>query len=339
METIDLYRQLSRARAFELALASLWQAGLISGEMHLGTGEEAVDVGVAAHLEPGADAVALDHRPTPVLVALGADLRKILLEVMGHKEGLGGGQGGHMHLFDRERMAASSGIVGAAGPAACGFALAARQLRPGRVAVGFFGEGAANQGMLLESLNLAAAWSLPVVFVCKDNEWSITTRTQRVTGGNLAERAAGFGMRSYKVDGLDVEAMHEAAGDAVAHARKGRGPSFVLARCSRLDGHFLGDSLVRTAAHPISEGKEQVAKIASGMLSRGGALGDRVGGVLRLLDSMRRLRRQKRDTANDPLVRARRKLALRREEVAAIDAEAHDEIEGAVEAALGEVQR
>ena len=152
----SLYGLMLESRLFEEAIAQLWRDGLISGEMHLGTGEEAVIAGIVSQLREG-DALALDHRGTAAMLMRGVDPAAILREVCGHPDGLCGGMGGHMHLFSREHLAASSGIVGAEGPAAAGFALAAQTLSPGAIAVAFFGEGAMNQGMLLESLNLDRA--------------------------------------------------------------------------------------------------------------------------------------------------------------------------------------
>ncbi len=255
-----LYQQMLRARLFEEVLQELWEDGLISGEMHLGTGEEGVIVGVLDHLTDG-DSILLDHRPTPALVARGVDLKSMLLEMLGSELGLCAGQGGHMHMFSREHLAASSGIVGAAGPMAAGFALAAQYLRPGRVAVAFFGEGAMNQGMLMESLNLAVAWNLPVVFVCKDNNWEITTRAGWVTGGSIAKRARSFGLRVERVQGTDVTAVWKAAGRAIAHARCGR-PAFLYARCPHHEGHFLGDPMLLVLRKPV----QQLAQIMPGLV-------------------------------------------------------------------------
>ena len=242
-------------RRFEEAIGALWQKGLISGEMHLGVGEEAIVAGVLSQLQVG-DALALDHRCTPPLVARGTDLVAILRELLGRDDGLCRGRGGHMHLFDPGRLAASSGIVGASAPTACGFALAAQHLRPGNVSFAFFGEGAMNQGMVMEALNLAAAWKLPVVFVCKDSRWAITTRSRTVTGGSLDARARSFGLHVARVDGGNVDAVVRVAHSAVAHARGGSGPSFILARCCRPDGHFLGDPLLRVFADPVGQSQE-----------------------------------------------------------------------------------
>ena len=127
-----------------------------------------------------------------------------------------------------------------AGPTAAGFALSAQYVRPGAIAVAFFGEGAMNQGMLMESLNLAAVWDLPVLFVCKDDGWAITTPSERVTGGDLNERARGLGVPAVDVDGCDVGEVWEAAHSAIARARSGGGPTFLHARCVHVEGHFLG---------------------------------------------------------------------------------------------------
>ncbi|MCC6748919.1 MAG: thiamine pyrophosphate-dependent dehydrogenase E1 component subunit alpha [Deltaproteobacteria bacterium] len=336
MAGLTLYRSMARARAFELALADLWQRGLISGEMHLGTGEEAIAAGVVAHLKPG-DAVALDHRPTPVLTLLGVDLRLMLAEMLGRRSGLCGGMGGHMHLFSREHLAASSGIVGAAGPLAAGFALASEKLRPGSVSVSFFGDGAANQGMLLESWNLAAAWRLGVLFVCKDNGWAITTRSAEVTGGSLLERAKAFGLAATRVDGSDVQAVHDAAGPLLERARRGKGPGFLLATCPRPDGHFLGDPLVRMSQRPLAEGGEVLGKVLSAVTAPdGGSVGSRAMSLLRMANAMRLARKNERDRDDDPLVRARHALRGERAEVERIDAEAHAEVAEAVRRALEE---
>ena len=240
-----------------------------------------------------------------------------------------------MHLFAPERLAASSGIVGAAGPLGAGFALAAKTLRPGSVAVAFFGDGAANQGMLLESFNLAVAWSLTLVFVCKDNGWAVTTRSSQVTGGDLEQRAASFGMPAESVDGLDVAAVSDAAARAVDRARGKRGPSFIRAHCTRADGHLLGDPMVRTAQRPIAEGGALFGKVVKAAVAvKGGGLAARAGTVAGMMDKLRRARRDRRDDRNDPLQRARRALRRQREQVERIDQQVAEEVAAAVASAL-----
>ncbi len=333
----DLYRRMARARFCEEALADLWERGLISGEMHLGVGEEAVAAGVVAHLVEG-DAMALDHRSTPPLVARGIDLLPLFLEMLGHEDGLCGGRGGHMHLFCRELLSASSGIVGSSAPLGAGFAVAAQYLKAGRVAVSFFGEGACNQGMLLEALNLAAAWRLPLVLVCKDNRWAITTRSRSVTGGNLLRRARSFGIPARRVDGTRVDKVWEAAAWAVGRARAGRGPSFILASCPRMEGHFLGDPLLRVFREPIRQTMEIGPPLMRALLSKPVSaaayrlprLGT-IGRTLTVLGAERCLLKK------DPL---RRSASLLGEEARRrIEGEARREVEEAVERALWEAGR
>jgi len=175
-------------------------------------GEEGVVAGVVSLLREG-DAMALDHRGTAPLLMRGEDPVLLLKEFLGRPDGLCRGQGGHMPLFSQKHMAASSGIVGASGPAAAGFALALKtHEKEGALAVAFFGEG---------SMNLAAAWKLPVVFVCKDNGLSITTLSLEVTGGDLLQRAQGLGLTPYEADGARVESVQAAASSAFQAVRQG----------------------------------------------------------------------------------------------------------------------
>jgi TPP-dependent pyruvate/acetoin dehydrogenase alpha subunit len=309
--TIDLWRlyeSMLKSRLFEEAVSRIWHEGRISGEMHLSIGEEAITAGTVLQLVDG-DAMALDHRGTAALVMRGAEPALLLKEFMGLPDGLCAGMGGHMHLFAPEMLAASSGIVGASGPAAAGFALAAKVLRPGTAALAFFGDGAMNQGMLLESMNLAAAWTLPVVFVCKDSGWAITTVSASVTGGRLTDRAHGLGLAAEKIDGTDVEVVWKAAGKALEHARAGRGPSFIHATCRHPEGHFLGDPLVRITRHPVREMK----KVAGPMLRsatrrKGASLTQRSGGLGRVTSLLRRTATEGLLGPKDPLAVARARL-------------------------------
>lgn len=254
-DPVSAYRAMVRMRLAEVALTQAWADGLVPGEYHSGIGEEAIVAGVLAHLD-GDDSMALDHRCTGPLVVRGTDLTALALEVLGADDGLNRGAAGHMHLMDPHVAATADGIVGSSAPLAVGHALAHAMLRPGRVAVAFHGEGAANQGMLLEAYNLAVAWRLPVVFVCKDNRWSITTYASEVTGGDLAERAAAFGLAVERVKGHKVDVVHRAAGRLVSRARKGHGPGFLYAPCHRPGGHFEGDPLLRLLRDPLGQAKE-----------------------------------------------------------------------------------
>ncbi|WP_231395631.1 thiamine pyrophosphate-dependent enzyme [Mycobacterium marinum] len=175
MSPIDaarVYRMMVRMRLAEEALVEAWQEGLVPGEYHSAIGEEGIVAGILTQLFEF-DTLALDHRNTAPLVGRGIDLQALMLEVLGSDQGIASGMAGHMHIFDPDLRAGADGIVGAAGPLAVGHAIAHTQLHPGSVAIAFHGEAAMNQGMLMEAYNMAVAWNLPVVFVCKDNKWGI----------------------------------------------------------------------------------------------------------------------------------------------------------------------
>lgn len=324
-----------KSRLFEEAVARLWGDGLISGEMHLGTGEEAIVASIISQLQPD-DALALDHRGTPPLVMRGVDLVALLREMLGLPDGLCGGMGGHMHLFAKEHLAASSGIVGSAGPAAAGFALAAQYLRPGTIAVAFFGEGAMNQGMLMESMNLAAAWQLPVLFVCKDDAWSITTESSGMTGGDLSERARGLGLFVVEADGRSLHPIYTAAQQAIKHTRSGQGPTFLRARCVHLEGHFLGYQLLRAIRDPLREMSRIAVPLTRSFLRRGGApLRERVVGlrivITAVLATLRDPRRQK---TNDPVFNSRALLQSDPNRLRELEDTIQQEIDAALSTAL-----
>ena len=325
-ELLSLYAQMLRSRLFEEAVARLWAEGAISGEMHLGVGEEGIAAGVVTQLRDG-DAMALDHRGTPELLMRGLDPVLLLKELLGRPDGLCGGRGGHMHLFAPALLAASSGIVGSSGPAAAGFALAARHLRPGSVAVGFFGEGAMNQGLLLEALNLAAAWGLPVLFVCKDSRLAITTLSATVTGGSLLARAKAFGLEAAEVDGAQVLEVREKAGEMLERMRQGQGPCFLLARCIHLEGHFLGDQILRAARAPLKEMPSMAGGLLKAALApRGGTIRQRVQGAGKIGAMLRASRQDLEAPSGDPLAVARARLVTEPERLAEVEEASRQEI-------------
>ncbi|MBX3680840.1 thiamine pyrophosphate-dependent dehydrogenase E1 component subunit alpha [Cognatazoarcus halotolerans] len=216
-------------------------AGPVPGEMHLAAGQEPVAVGVCAHLRRE-DTVVGAHRPHHFAIAKDVDLFAMTSEMFGKANGLGKGKGGHMHLFDPAVKFSCSGIVGAGAPQACGAALAAKKLGKDWVAVSFFGEGAANQGSFHEALNLASLWKLPAIFVCEDNKYGISVEKSASTAiASNADRAAGYGMPGVLVDRNDAVAVFEAAGEAVARARRGEGPTLIEVKTDRYLGHFQGD--------------------------------------------------------------------------------------------------
>jgi pyruvate dehydrogenase E1 component alpha subunit len=333
-----LYALMLKSRLFEETIAKLWHDGLISGEMHLGTGEEAIIAGVVAHLREG-DAMALDHRSSAALLMRGVDPILILRELLGRPDGLCGGMGGHMHLFSKEHLTASSGIVGAEGPNAAGFALSAQYSRPGAVAVAFFGEGAMNQGMLLESMNLASMWNLPVLFVCKDDGWAITTQSAKVTGGNFNERARGLGIPAVEMDGCDVSVMWEAAQGAIERARSGQGPTFLHARCVHFEGHFLGFQLIRIVRDPLREIPEIAISLTQSFVRRRGAtLRERMAGLKTVIAAvLSTVRDPRRDPTNDPVPRARATLQSDPTRLQELEDQIEKEISSVLTSALVEV--
>jgi len=248
---VSMYTSMLTIRLFEERVAELyWEnktpvfniaADPLPGEMHLYSGQEAVAVGVCAHLRPD-DAVAGTHRSHGHLIAKGVDLKKMMAELFGKETGLCRGKGGHMHLFDAGLHFGCGGIIGAGIPHAVGAALAFKMQKRDNVAVAFFGDGAANIGAFHEALNLAAVWKLPAVFVCEDNRYAISVPKSKSTAvKSNAERAAGYDMPGVQVDGMDVMAVYEAAGEAVDRARRGEGPSLIECLCYRFRGHFEGD--------------------------------------------------------------------------------------------------
>lgn len=331
----SLYALMLKSRLFEEAVATLWDEGLISGEMHLGTGEEAIIAGVVSHLREG-DSLALDHRGTAAMLMRGVDPVLILREMLGHPDGLNGGYGGHMHLFSKEHLAASSGIAGSAGPMAAGFGLAAQHLGHGAVAVAFFGEGAMNQGMLMEAINLAVVWKLPVLFVCKDDGWTITVQSKQMTGGDLNERARGLGITAVDVDGRDVSAVWEAARQAIEYARAGAGPTFLHASCVHFEAHFLGFQLTRALREPLKEVGGSIGPLTRSMLrGRGADLAERARGLQRVLEALRTtVNDPRRDPKNDPVLRERARLQSEAQRLEDLERQVQWQIGRVLESAL-----
>ena len=247
----EMHHQMVRIRLFEETIQKCYfegktpafdiAAGPVPGEMHLAAGQEPVAAGVCAHLRPS-DAVTATHRPHHVALAHGMDMKKLAAEIFGKETGLGHGKGGHMHLFDPATNFGCSGIIAEGMPGAVGAGLAFKKRGTDSVAVSFFGDGAANQGAFHESLNLAALWTLPVVFVCEDNAWAISVPKDKATAiANNSDRAAAYGMPGVLIPDNDPVAVFEAAGEAVARARRGGGPSLIEVKTDRLFGHFEGD--------------------------------------------------------------------------------------------------
>jgi TPP-dependent pyruvate/acetoin dehydrogenase alpha subunit len=242
---LALYRDMFTIRRFEERAGALFEAGQIPGSLHVCIGQEAVAVGVCAALRRD-DYATSTHRGHGHCLAKGADPGRMFAELLGRRDGYCHGKGGSMHIADVSvGLLGANGIVGGGIPLAVGAALAASLRGSDRVAVSFFGDGAANQGTFHESLNLAAIWKLPVVFVCENNQFTELTYYRDVTAvADISVRAAGYGIPGLTVDGQDVVAVLEATQQAVARARAGHGPSLLEARTYRFHGHMEGERFV-----------------------------------------------------------------------------------------------
>lgn len=274
--------------AIQKGLAFDIGSGPVPGEMHLAAGQEPVAVGVCAHLRID-DTVVGTHRPHHFAIAKGVPLKAMTAEMFGKDTGLGRGKGGHMHLFDPVHRFSCSGIIGASLPPACGAALAAKKRRTDVVAVAFFGEGAANQGSFHESLNLAALWKLPVLFVCEDNKYAISVEKSESTSIAWdSDRASAYGIPGVLVNENDAVAVYEAAGAAIAHARQGKGPTLLEVKTDRYLGHFQGDPETYRPKGEVEELRKHdpIPKLAA-QLRRMGALDDAGDASLRAAVSAR----------------------------------------------------
>jgi len=283
---LALYRTMVAIRLFEERVRDLSLAGQIPGFVHLSIGQEAVAAGVAAALE-ARDRITSTHRGHGHLIARGGAtaemLNRMMAEILGRRTGFCRGKGGSMHIIDASLgILGANGIVAAGIPIATGAALAAKLRGSGEVAVAFFGDGASAEGVFHESLNLAAAWKLPVIFVCENNLYAEFTPTADVNAvRDVAAHARAYGAAEAIVDGNDVRAVHAAARGAVARARAGGGPTLVEAKTYRWDGHlvgeqaFLGPEAYRRDAEVESwKARCPIARFERALVEEGVAAGD-----------------------------------------------------------------
>lgn len=260
VDSAALYRTVRLIRRFEERAVELVRSGVIVGGIHPYIGEEAVAAGVCAALRPD-DLITSTHRGHGHVLAKGVDPARLLAELAGRSGGLNRGRGGSMHAADFGLgILGANAIVGAAPPIASGAAWAARQAGRDVVAATFFGDGAVNQGVLLETLNLAALRRVPVVFVCENNGFATSMRVGDAVAGTVTGRATAFGIPSSTVDGMDPEAVHAAARDAVERARSGAGPSFVECVTYRFDAHHTWEHTAQPryrSAEEVAAGRER----------------------------------------------------------------------------------
>ncbi len=291
-QLVRLYRMMLLIRQFEERAVELHKAGEIKGSLHACVGQEATAAGACAALRP-ADYMTCTYRGHGQCLAKGLDPREAMAELLGRRTGCSKGKGGSMHYTDpRVGLIGENAIVGAGVPIAVGAALSAQMDGGDRVALTFFGDGAVNQGLFAEAINLAAIWQLPLILFCENNLYSEMTPIASMTRTSLSKRVEGYGIPSAQVDGNDVEAVYDVTRAAVERARAGGGPTFVEAHTYRLLGHMIGDSEIYRSKAEVAEWREQrdplkrthARLLASGVSTA--ALGDVEASVVAEIDDV-----------------------------------------------------
>ncbi|HYD44212.1 MAG TPA: pyruvate dehydrogenase (acetyl-transferring) E1 component subunit alpha [Phenylobacterium sp.] len=270
-DLLKFYRDMLLIRRFEERAGQLYGMGLIGGFCHLYIGQEAIAVGVQSIQEEG-DQVITGYRDHGHMLACGMDPKEVMAELTGRIDGSSKGKGGSMHMFSTEAgFYGGHGIVGGQVPLGTGLALANKYRKNGKVAFTYFGDGAANQGQVYESFNMAELWSLPVVYVIENNQYAMGTSIERSSSEtHLYKRGASFRIPGEEVDGMDVIAVREAAARAAEHARSGEGPYILEMKTYRYRGHSMSDPAkyrtreevdeVRKTRDPIDHLQELLAK-------------------------------------------------------------------------------
>ncbi len=271
-ELLELYREMRRVRTFEERVGELFVRGQSAGSMlHLSIGEESAAVGVASLMRQG-DTFTTHHRGHGIFLARGADPARMMAEIAGKESGYCRGKGGSMHIADMGLgHLGANAIVGGGIPAVVGAGLASKREGKGAISIAFFGDGAMQQGILYESMNMAALWDLPVLFVCINNQYGMGTRIEQATKGRaLHERARAFGLRGETVDGLDVRDVRAIAQDLIDAARNGQ-PGFLAVECYRFFGHARMDKSPYRTEEDESRGRAKDPVLhARGELEAGG---------------------------------------------------------------------
>ena len=250
------YTSMYRIRRFEEEVFEFYKRGLMPGLAHLYLGEEAIATGACAAVGPD-DYIGSTHRGHGHLVARGADMNRMMAEILGKATGYSKGKGGSMHIIAMDKgILGANGIVGGEIPIATGAAYAAKYRKTDQVVLCFLGDSASNQGTFHESINMAAAWDLPIVYIIENNYFGISVDIRRVTREHdLAKRAVGYGIEGVTIDGNDVFKVYEAVEAAVKRARKGEGPTIVECKTYRWQGHHVGDPATYRQPEELEEWK------------------------------------------------------------------------------------
>lgn len=281
-EQLEMYRKMAVIRVFDTRVKELWKQNFIYGLAHSYVGAEAVAVGACAALREG-DFITSTHRGHGHTIAKGADLKKMMAELMGKYDGYCRGKGGSMHIAAvDEGMLGATGIVGSGMPIAVGAGLSAKVLKKDFVTVCFHGDGGTNQGIWHESLNLSATWDLPVIFLCENNQWAISFPYSRAAKNpRVADRAIGYGIPGVTVDGFNPFAVYRAVREAAERARRGEGPTLVEARFYRYIGHFVADDehYRDLASNDPWQELDPVRRMADFLIESGAASQERVDAI------------------------------------------------------------
>ncbi|WP_338449485.1 thiamine pyrophosphate-dependent dehydrogenase E1 component subunit alpha [Niallia oryzisoli] len=265
-----IYQKMNEIRFFEEDVHRTFGKGLIPGFVHLYAGEEAVATGVMALLDDE-DYITSTHRGHGHAIAKGCDINGMMAEIMGKKDGLGGGKGGSMHVADVGKgMLGANGIVGGGFGLAAGAALSIKTLGRDNVAVCFFGDGASNEGLFHEGLNLASILDLPVIFVCENNQFGEGTPFRYASASEtVAERASAYNMPGVRVDGMDVEAVYNATKEAIERAKSGKGPTLIECDTYRKYGHFEGDEQKYKTDNDPNKDRDPIIELREKALQNG----------------------------------------------------------------------
>ena len=252
------YHDMLLIRRFEEKAGQLYGMGLIGGFCHLYIGQEAVVVGMQAALEEG-DQVITAYRDHGHMLAAGMDPKGVMAELTGRATGYSRGKGGSMHMFSREKnFYGGHGIVGASAPIGTGLAFADKYSNNGRVCLTYFGDGAANQGQVAESFNMAGLWKLPVVYIIENNQYAMGTSVERSTAEtHLYKRGQAYNIPGEQVDGMDVVAVHDAGKRAIEYARSGKGPCLLEAKTYRYRGHSMSDPAKYRTREEVQDVREK----------------------------------------------------------------------------------
>jgi pyruvate dehydrogenase E1 component alpha subunit len=269
-QELSAYRDMLLIRRFEEKAGQMYGMGLIGGFCHLYIGQEAVVTGVTMASKKGEDAQITGYRDHGHMLVMGLDPKGVMAELTGRQGGLSKGKGGSMHMFSNEhRFYGGNGIVGAQVSLGTGLAFASKYREDGTVSISYFGDGAANQGQVYESFNMAKLWNLPAVYIVENNRYGMGTSVERASGQpDFSKRGISFGIEGEQVDGMDVRLVHDAAKRAIEHARSGKGPYILEMLTYRYRGHSMSDpakyrskdevATMRAERDPIEQVKQRI---------------------------------------------------------------------------------